>query len=86
MSVGLETRTKVTDRIPCKELPCRLQATGGGSLKAAHWRALQPGHYGREGRAMSRGATLKSVAACHFRRFPTPGCRSATGNGLGKPT
>jgi hypothetical protein len=30
-------------------------------MTAAHWRALQPGHNGREGRAMSRGETLKSA-------------------------
>lgn len=34
---------------------------------------------------MSRGETLKSAPACLFGRFPTPGCRSVTGNGLGKP-
>jgi hypothetical protein len=34
---------------------------------------------------MSRGETLKGVAACRFRRLSTPGCRSVTGDGLDKP-
>jgi hypothetical protein len=30
VSVGLITRTEIDRTIPCKELPCRLQATWGG--------------------------------------------------------
>jgi hypothetical protein len=61
MSAGLRTRTKAIGRIPWQESPIRLAAKGSGRMTAAHWRALQPGHYGREGRAMSRGETLKSA-------------------------
>lgn len=70
-SVGLNTRTEVSPLHAWSAYRPdwrrdRLAAESTGEIPQsteAHWRALQPGHYGREGRAMSRAFGLKSAAA-----------------------
>ena len=87
MSVGVETRTQETARTRLVPIGCR------GAAKP--WRAgcawtrlggrADLAIMAGSGAPCPEGKPLKALPTCLLRRFPTPGCRSATGNGCGRP-